>query len=105
MWMASSTGRSARQRISPAQARGHSFDTIYDVSAYQPYNVSETGPGQPGYNGGRWRVQAVTFSDHAAALAVFDSNMSGDFDSAAEIRRRSVVATPQPSTGRHSSAR
>ena len=71
--------------LSHTHAPDHSFDTIYDVSAYQSLNVSEAAPGVPGYNGGRWRVQVVTFTDHASALAAFDANASGDFDSDEEV--------------------
>ena len=62
-----------------------SFDTIYQFFGVQPYNVATAAPGDPGYNGGRWRVHGLTFADYASAVAQFDANGSGDFDSAAEV--------------------
>ena len=51
-----------------------------------PYNVATAAPGDRGYNGGRWRVEVVDYAvDYASALAAFDGNGSGDFDSAAEV--------------------
>lgn len=61
----------------------HSFDVIYDIAG-QP-NVAEKAPGDPGYNGGRWRVHALSFADYASAVAAHDANGSGDFDSAEEV--------------------
>jgi hypothetical protein len=69
----------------PDSAPSKSFDTIYDVSTYQMYNVTEAAPGTPGYNGGRWEVHAIEFEDYDAALATHDANQSGDFDSDEEI--------------------
>lgn len=69
----------------PQTAPASSFDTIYDVSQYQPYNVAGAAPGQSGYNGGRWMVHAIAFGDYEAALAIHDANGSGDFDSNEEI--------------------
>jgi hypothetical protein len=66
-------------------APASSFDTLYEVSAYQPLNVAEAAPGDPDYNGGRWMVHAVTFTDYDAALDMYDANTSGDFDSAEEV--------------------
>ncbi|MET1019975.1 MAG: hypothetical protein ABWX62_08335 [Microterricola sp.] len=51
----------------------------------QPYNVATAAPGDVGYNGGRWRVHGLEFADYDAALAAFDSNGSGDFDSDEEV--------------------
>jgi hypothetical protein len=62
-----------------------SFDTIYQFFGVQPYNVATAAPGDPGYNGGRWRVHGLTFANYASAVAQFDTNGSGDFDSAAEV--------------------
>lgn len=69
----------------PLTAPEHSFDIIYNVSAYQMFNVAEAAPGQPGFNGGRWKVHAVSFSEYDTALALHDTNESGDFDSNEEI--------------------
>ena len=63
-----------------------SFDTIYQFFGAQPYNVATAAPGDPGYNGGRWRVIGLSFSDYSAALMTYDANGSGDFDSAAEVQ-------------------
>ena len=62
-----------------------SFDTIYDFGGLQ-LNVADAAPGLPGYNGGRWRVHALSFSNYAAALQQFDANGSGNFDSVGEVR-------------------
>lgn len=62
----------------------HSYDTIYDIAG-QP-NVATAAPGDPGYNGGRWMVHALTFTNYASAVAAVDANMSGDIDSAAEVQ-------------------
>jgi hypothetical protein len=64
-------------------APDHSFDVIYDIPG-QP-NVADAAPGDPGFNGGRWRVHALSFVDYAAAVAAYDANGSGDFDSAEEV--------------------
>jgi hypothetical protein len=61
----------------------HSFDVIYGIAG-QP-NVATAAPGDRDYNGGRWRVHALTFSDYAAAVAYVDTNGSGDLDSAEEV--------------------
>jgi len=68
----------------PARAPAHSFDTIYDLGGLQP-NVAEAAPGDRDYNGGRWTVRAISFADYAGALAAFDANGSGTFDSAEEV--------------------
>lgn len=61
-----------------------SFDVIYDFSGLQP-NVATAAPGDPGYNGGRWKVHGLEFADYEAAVAAFDANGSGDFDSDEEV--------------------
>ena len=68
----------------PATAPEHSFDVIYDFSGVQT-NVAEAAPGDRDYNGGRWLVHALSFADYAAAVAAFDANGSGNFDSAEEV--------------------
>jgi hypothetical protein len=65
--------------LSNTGAPDHSFDTIYDIPD-QP-NVATAAPGDPGYNGGRWRVHALEVINAEAA----DTNGSGDIDSAAEV--------------------
>jgi len=68
----------------PATAPASSFDTIYDLGGMQ-LNVADAAPGTPGFNGGRWEVHAIEFTDYDAALATYDANDSGAFDSASEI--------------------
>lgn len=63
----------------------HSFDTIYAFPASTQRNVATAAPGDPGFNGGRWQVQVLSFTNYAAAVATFDTNHSGDFDSDEEI--------------------
>jgi hypothetical protein len=62
-----------------------SFDTIYQFFGVQSFNVATAAPGDAGYNGGRWRVHGLEFADYAAAVAAFDTNNSGDFDSDEEV--------------------
>ena len=67
-------------------APAHSYDTIYAFAEEdQGHNVATAAPGDPGFNGGRWMVLPVTFEDYDAALAMYDFNGSGDFDSDEEI--------------------
>ena len=69
-------------------APDHSFDTIYQFSGAQPMNVATAAPGDPGFNGGRWQVEFIAYAEgesYSSALAAFDANGSGDFDSAAEV--------------------
>jgi hypothetical protein len=70
-----------------------SFDTIYDFGGNQP-NVATAGPGDPGYNGGRWRVQLLAFpSGYAAAVASADTNASGNIDSDEELATALAAGT------------
>jgi hypothetical protein len=71
--------------LSKTGAPDSSFDTIYQFFGLQP-NVATAAPGDPGFNGGRWRVHGLRFADYDAAVAQFDANNSGDFDSAAEVQ-------------------
>lgn len=71
--------------LSNTGAPASSFDTIYQFFGAQPFNVATAAPGDAGYNGGRWRVHGLEFSDYAAAVAAFDTNDSGDFDSDEEV--------------------
>lgn len=70
--------------LSGTGAPASTFDTLYDFGGAQP-NVATAAPGDPGYNGGRWQVHALEFDDYAAAVARFDANGSGDFDSDEEV--------------------
>jgi hypothetical protein len=70
--------------LSSTGAPDHSFDTIYAITG-QP-NVATAGPSDEGYNGGRWQVHGVSFNtDMATTIAVYDTNGSGDLDSADEV--------------------
>src|SRR5262245_22217885 len=57
--------------LSRTGAPAHSFDTIYDFGGLQP-NFATAAPGDPGYNGGRWRVHALSFANYAIAVQRFD---------------------------------
>jgi hypothetical protein len=59
-------------------------NTIYDFGGLQ-LNVATAAPGDRDYNGGRWRVHALSFSNYGAAVQQFDANGSGNFDSDAEV--------------------
>jgi hypothetical protein len=75
--------------LSGTGAPDHSFDTIYQFAGAQPLNVATAAPGDAGYNGGRWRVEVIGFTagqGYASALAAFDANDSGDFDSDEEVQ-------------------
>jgi hypothetical protein len=65
-------------------APDHSFDTIYEFFGLQ-LNVATAAPGDPGYNGGRWSVHGLNFTNYPAAVAAFDTNGSGNLDSDEEI--------------------
>jgi len=62
-----------------------SHDVIYAFGDFQGHNVAVAAPGDTDYNGGRWEVHGLGFDDFAGALAEFDLNDSGDFDSAYEV--------------------
>ena len=68
----------------PATAPDDSFDVIYEFFGLQP-NVAEAAPGDRDYNGGRWLVHGLAFADYRGAVAAFDANGSGNFDSAEEV--------------------
>ena len=72
--------------LSNTGAPESSFETIYQFFGVQPYNVAGAAPGDPGFKGGRWAVHGLQFADYPAALAAYDANGSGDFDSAAEVQ-------------------
>ena len=62
-----------------------SFDTIYEFSGAQ-MNVATAGPGDAGFNGGRWRVHLLGWnSTYAAAVAAHDLNANGVLDTNAEV--------------------
>jgi hypothetical protein len=70
--------------LSGTGAPDSSFDTIYEFFGLQP-NVAAAAPGDPGFNGGRWRVHGLQFSDYSAAVAQYDTNGSADLDSYEEV--------------------
>src|SRR3989442_13865144 len=61
--------------LSNTGAPDSSFDTIYQFFGLQP-NVATAAPGDPGYNGGRWRGPGLRFSNYPAAVAPFDTHGS-----------------------------
>ena len=74
--------------FSATGAPEHSYDTIYEFSGAQPYNVATAAPGDRDYNGGRWQVEVIGYAvgeSYASALAAFDANQSGDFDNEDEV--------------------
>lgn len=71
--------------LSRTGAPARSFDTIYEFFGAQQFNVATSAPGDSDYNGGRWRVHGLEFDDYDAALAAFDANDSGDFDTDEEV--------------------
>jgi hypothetical protein len=69
--------------LSGTGAPDHSFDNIYQF-ANQP-SVADAAPGDPGYNGGRWKVRNVTYEDYNAVLMSGDLDKDGVIDSAEEL--------------------
>jgi hypothetical protein len=56
------------------------FDTIYEFSGAQSFNVATAAPGDSGYNGGRWRVEVVSYAvDYASALGRLRRQRFGRF--------------------------
>ncbi len=71
--------------LSETGAPDASFDTIYDFGGAQ-LNVATAAPGDAGFNGGRWRVHALSFnSSYANTLAAHDLNGDGVIDTNAEV--------------------
>lgn len=79
-------------------APDHSFDTIYEFGGLQ-MNVAEAAPGDRDYNGGRWRVEVLDFTDYMAAVSMYDSNGSGNFDSAKEVEAAIAGGAATTSSG------
>ncbi len=78
--------------LSSTGAPDSSFDTIYDFGGAQ-LNVATAAPGDPGYNGGRWRVHLLGGNtSYAATLAAHDTNNDGVLDTNAEASRPSPMA-------------
>lgn len=81
--------------LSNTGAPAHSFDTIYALPG-QSLNVATAAPGDRGYNGGRWMVHAIAYNTSwAATVEAYDTNGSGDLDSAGEVE--AALADPGPS--------
>jgi hypothetical protein len=71
--------------LSNTGAPDSSVDTIYEFSGAQ-LNVATAAPGDPGYNGGRWRVHLLGWNtDYATTLAAHDTDSSGVLDTTAEV--------------------
>jgi hypothetical protein len=72
--------------LSNTGAPAHSFDTIYEFSGAQ-LNVATAAPGDPGYNGGRWRVHLLGWNtSYATTLAAHDADGDGVLDSDTEVQ-------------------
>jgi hypothetical protein len=71
--------------LSRTGAPAQSWDVIYSFGGLQK-SVAEVAPGDPGYNGGRWQVHAVSAPNgYAAALASGDMDDDGVLDAADEV--------------------
>ena len=72
--------------FSATGAPADSYDIIYDLGGHQ-MNVAEAAPGDRDYNGGRWMVHAVVFSNYAGAIADGDVDLNGNgvLDSDTEV--------------------
>ena len=71
--------------LSGTGAPAHAWDLIYDFGGAQ-LNVATAAPGDPGYNGGRWQVHALSFPNgYSTALTVGDLDSDGVLDSTVEI--------------------
>ena len=70
--------------LSGTGAPASSYDVIYEFFGLQR-NVAESAPGDRDYNGGRWMVLGLSFADYEGAVAAFDTNGSGNFDSDEEV--------------------
>jgi hypothetical protein len=65
-------------------APAHSFDTIYAFPMGTQMNVATAAPGDDGYNGGRWQVRGLSFSNYASAAATY-GGANGVFDTEGEV--------------------
>lgn len=71
--------------LSGTGAPAHSLDIIYAFPEGTQINVAEAAPGDPDYNGGRWMVTPIMFTDYETAAAMYGGS-NGGFDSDSEIR-------------------
>jgi hypothetical protein len=71
--------------LSGTGAPAHAWDLIYDFGGAQ-LNVATAAPGDPGYNGGRWQVHALSFPNgYSTALTAGDLDNDGALDATDEI--------------------
>ena len=71
--------------LSHTGAPAQSWDLIYSFGSLQK-SVAEVAPGDPGYNGGRWQVHAVSAPNgYEAALESGDLDGNGVLDAADEV--------------------
>lgn len=70
--------------FSQTRAPDHTYDVIYEFFGLQR-NVADAAPGNPSYNGERWQVHGLEFTDYPAAVEAYDFNGSGNFDSNEEV--------------------
>jgi hypothetical protein len=81
LWRTVATPTDLSHTAAPAQ----SWDLIYSFGSLQK-SVAEVAPGDPGFNGGRWQVHAVSAPNgYAAALASGDLDGDGVLDAADEV--------------------
>lgn len=70
--------------LSNTGAPDSSFDTIYQFFGAQPFNVATAAPGDQDFNGGRWRVHGLDFSNYDAAATAYGGS-NAVFDSEEEV--------------------
>ncbi len=70
--------------LSGTGAPAHSFDTIYEFFGAQ-LNVATAAPGDPGYNGGRWRVHGLSWNTTYADAVAEHGGGNGVIDTNSEI--------------------
>ena len=72
--------------LSRTRAPAQSWDVIYSFGGGHK-SVAEVAPGDPGFNGGRWQVHALSAPNgYEAAAAAHDLDGNGVFDAADEVR-------------------
>jgi hypothetical protein len=79
--------------LSGTSAPDRSFDTIYEFFGAQ-LNVATAAPGDPAYDGGRWRVYGLTWNSSYADAVSEHGGGNGVIDTNAEIA--AVLADPGP---------
>ena len=72
-------------QLSDTGAPAHTYDILWNLGDNQ-LAVSESAPGHPGYNGGRWEVHKVGLPNgYQAALDSGDLDGNGVLDSVPEV--------------------